>query len=95
MAADASAPCLTRSSASLASTVRNKQVFVFHKEGFQLPAPSQVLMNGCKYNLCICVPKWIQEHEGEINNQYLNAEYPPTCCIHDIISANNALILIR
>ena len=35
MPADALAPCVARSSAAMMETTWNKQVIVFHKEGFQ------------------------------------------------------------
>ena len=48
MAADALAPCLARSSATMTLTTQDKWVLVFHWEGFQLPVPSSVLRNDRK-----------------------------------------------
>ena len=39
MAADALAPCISRPSAAMILIMQEKQVFVFHQEGFQLPEP--------------------------------------------------------
>ena len=41
MIGDALAPFIPRSSAPKALAMWDKQVFVFHKEGFQLHVPSQ------------------------------------------------------
>ena len=41
MAADALAPCVARTSATIALIMLDKQVLVFHKEGSHLPVPSQ------------------------------------------------------
>ena len=41
MAADALAPCIARSSATMVLTVQGKWIFVFHEDEFQLPTPSQ------------------------------------------------------
>ena len=40
MAADAMAPYVTRSSGVMILTKHDKQVFVFHKKGFQVPVSS-------------------------------------------------------
>ena len=37
---DALAPCITRSSATMVLIMKDKQVLVFHKNGFQCPVPS-------------------------------------------------------
>ena len=52
MVADALAPCVTRSSATMTLTMQDKWVLVFHWERFQLPVPSSVLRNDrkCKYD---------------------------------------------
>ena len=39
MSADALAPCITRTPATMVLTVLDKQFLVFHFEGFQLPVP--------------------------------------------------------
>ena len=41
MVADALAPCVTRTSATMVLTMKDKCVHVIHKEGFQVPAASQ------------------------------------------------------
>ena len=40
MAADALAPRVAKSSATIVLTMQDKQAPVFHREGFQLPVPS-------------------------------------------------------
>ena len=41
MAADALAPCVTRTSTAMVLNMQYKQILVFNEEGFQQPAPSQ------------------------------------------------------
>ena len=41
MIANALLPCVAKSSAAMALNMQDKWVRVFHKEGFQLPAPFQ------------------------------------------------------
>ena len=40
IAANALAPCITRSSAAMVLAMQDKQVFVFHKVGFQIWVPT-------------------------------------------------------
>ena len=40
MTADALAPRVARASAAMVLTMEDKQILVFHEEGFQLPVPS-------------------------------------------------------
>ena len=43
LASNALDPCVAKSSATMLLTMQDKQVVVFHKEGFQLHATSQCL----------------------------------------------------
>ena len=52
MAANAPAPCITKSSTGMVLTVLDKQVIVFHNIGFQLSAPSwcgEMIWNANKF----------------------------------------------
>ena len=55
-AADALAPCITRSSAAMVLHTQNRHFIVFHEEGFQ------VLKNGA--NMFLCFLKDIQVDNG-------------------------------
>ena len=57
MVPDALAPCVARSSAAMMLTLRNEWILIFHKEGFQLPAPSQYREMMYNTNNIFCVAK--------------------------------------
>ena len=49
IAADALAPSVARTSATMLLILHTKQILVFHEEGFQPPAPPQTFTNDKKY----------------------------------------------
>ena len=57
MAADALAPCVTKSSAAMVLIMQDEHVLVFHEEGFQQPAPSPFweMMENVNISLCFCI----------------------------------------
>ena len=57
MDADALAPSVSRTSATMVWNKQDKQVFVFHKEGFQLPVPYQCWEMIDNSNIFICLLK--------------------------------------
>ena len=69
MVADALAPCIAMSSTTmLLTTTSDKQVFVFHKEGFQLPLPFQFYKMAENANIFLCLP-WKNQGSKGLNNE--------------------------
>ena len=52
--ADALAPCIARPSAAMILIMYNRQVFVLHEEGIQLPVPCQCGAVTWNVNICFC-----------------------------------------
>ena len=76
MTADALAPCVAKSTASMILTVRDKYILVFLKKIFQLTARSQFMRNDTEWCKCIFIfPKRYSAWQ-ELNQMYYKPEEP-------------------
>ena len=84
MAAEALVTYVARSSATMVLPMQNKQVLVFHKEGFQSPAPSQCWE---RYQMLICIHVFLEN----FTRHNIKLTHDPPCglmwCIYQWVSA--------
>ena len=65
MTADGPAPCVAGSSAAMLLTMQDKEVLVFHEEGFQLFSPSKYWELIGNANMFLHFLKWIWHVKSE------------------------------